>query len=401
MRYFACGVVIAALSTRVLAGETVMTEVVQGNNQFALDLHARLRQQPGNLFYSPASISIALGMTYAGARGETAQQMAKVLHFPGARDKLHEEFAALHRSLNPAPGSRAYRLSIANRLWGQAAYHFLPDFLALTRESYEAELAEVDFRRDPEGARQKINSWVAERTEGRIKDLIPEGVLDPLSRLVLTNAIYFKGDWSRPFAKSATHEEPFHVSSDKTTRVPLMHKQDEFRFRAGDGLKVLELPYGKGELSSYVLLPDQIDGLPAIEAKLSLQNLDRWIGELHRQKVIVYLPKFQVTSQFSMRDVLQAMGMTLAFDQERADFTGISTQEPLYISAVIHKAFVDVNEEGTEAAAATGVVVAARAAAILPQQPAVFRADHPFLFLIRDNKSGSILFVGRVQNPRA
>ena len=238
-----------------------------------------------------------------------------------------------------------------------------------------------------------------EKTEGKIVDLIPRGVLDELTRLVLTNAIYFKGDWSKPFPKAATRDDTFHVGDGKTVTVPLMFKNDDFGYRAGDGLKVVELPYGKGDLSAVAILPDAVDGLPALEAKLTAEGLGRWLGELRRRKVQVFLPRFKLTSQFSLRDVLAELGMHRAFDRDGADLSGISTQEKLHISAVVHKAFVDVNEEGTEAAAATGVVVATRAA-MVRQEPAVFRADHPFLFLIRDTRSGSILFVGRVDNPR-
>ena len=316
-------------------------------------------------------------------------------------DRLHEAFAALRKGLNDAGGGAkgSHRLSLANRLWGQEGYHFLPDFLALTRESYGAELAQVDFVHEAEEAREAINTWVEEKTEGKIVDLIPRGVLDELTRLVLTNAIYFKGDWSKPFPKAATRDDTFHVGGGKTVTVPLMFKNDDFGYRAGDGLKVVELPYGKGDLSAVAILPDAVDGLPALEAKLTAEDLGRWLGELRRRKVQVFLPRFKLTSQFSLRDVLAELGMHRAFDRDGADLSGISTQEKLHISAVVHKAFVDVNEEGTEAAAATGVVVATRAA-MVRQEPAVFRADHPFLFLIRDTRSGSILFVGRVDNPR-
>jgi serpin B len=341
-------------------------------------------------------------MTYTGARGETAKEMAKVLHFPADPDPLHASFAALQKAFNEAGPRGGYRLSVANRLWGQEGYHFLPDFLAITRDSYAAELAPVNFARQTEQARQRINDWVSERTAGKINDLIPGGVLTPLTRLVLTNAIYFKGSWTKPFPKSATKDDWFYVTGDKSMPVPFMTRSDDLRFWAGDGLKALELPYGNGDLSALLLLPDSkeegLAALSALEAKLTLENLDGWISQLHRRKVQVFLPRFKLASQFALNDVLSAMGMKLAFDEDKADFSGISTQEQLYLSAVIHKAFVDVNEEGTEAAAATGAVIAARAALRI-QEPAVFRADHPFLFLIRDNRSGSILFMGRVTNP--
>jgi serpin B len=392
------------LVTSICAGpaaigqEAKMESVVEGNSQFALDLYGELKSQPGNLFFSPNSISTALAMTYAGARGQTADQMSRVLHFPAPQDKLPEAFEALRKMFQTEIETRGYHLSVANRLWGQQGYHFLPDFLAVTRDSYHAELAQVDFVRDPEGARDLINQWVEAQTREKIKDLVPSGVLTPVTRLVLTNAIYFKGDWTRPFPKQATREEDFHVSSDKTTRAPLMHKTDDFRFGALDGLKILDLPYGKGDVSTIVLLPDQNDGLTTLEGKLNQKNLTRWLSTLGSRKVEVTMPRFKLTSTFSLSDTLKAIGMSLAFDQDRADFSGMSTQEKLYISAVLHKAFVDFNEEGTEAAAATGVAMTKRAA-IRPVPPAVFRADHPFLFLIVDNRSKSILFMGRVVNP--
>src|SRR5271157_759719 len=366
-------VTVATIGTVVRAEEGRMSSVAEGNSQFAVDLYGKLRNQPGNLFFSPSSISTALAMTYAGARGETAGQMARVLHFPTPQDKLPEAFRWLHAALRPAAEKPGYRLNEANRLWGQQGYHFLPDFLAVTRDFYHAELAQVDFSGQTELARETINQWVEKQTQEQIKDLVPCGAIKPLTRLVLTNAIYFKGDWTRPFPKAATRDELFHLSSDQTTTSPLMHKTDDFKFAAVDGLKALELPYGNGDLATIVLLPDAIDGLGALEQKL--------------------------TPEFSLSTVLAAMGMPLAFD-DRADFAGMSTEKYLYISAVLHKAFVDVNEEGTEAAAATGVVVTARAM-MRPQEPALFRADHPFLFLIVDNRTKSILFLGRVINPKA
>ncbi len=393
-------VILATIGTAVRAEEGRMSSVAEGNSLFAVDLYGKLRNQPGNLFFSPSSISAALAMTYAGARGQTAEQMARVLHFPGPQDQLPESFRWLLAALRPVAEKPGYRLNVANRLWGQAGYHFLPDFLAVTRDSFHAELAEVDFIANTELARETINEWVETQTQDKIKDLVTRGALTPQSRLVLTNAIYFKGDWTKPFPKTATRDEVFHVTGDKTTIAPRMHKTDDFRFAAVDGLQALDLPYGNGDLSTVVLLPDEIDGLPALEQKLSHESLTHWMSGLQRRRVRVFLPRFKLTSDSSLATVLAAMGMPLAFDAKRADFTGITSQEPLYISAVLHKAFVDVNEEGTEAAAATGVVMAARAA-MIPTEPPLFRADHPFLFLIVDNRTRSILFLGRVVNPNA
>ena len=388
----------AALATEARGEEGRVSSLVEGNTQFACDLYGELRDQPGNLFFSPSSISTALAMTYAGARGQTAEQMAGVLHFPPPQDQLPEAFAALEQALRPAAEKPGYRLDVANRLWGQQGYDFLPDYLAITRDFYHAELAQVDFRGHTELARETINQWVEKQTQDKIQNLIPPGAISNLTRLVLTNAIYFKGDWTRPFPKDATKGEPFHVTSDKTTSAPLMHKTDDFRFAAAAGLKVLELPYGNRDLAMLVVLPDDIDGLGTLEQTLSPKTLTRWTAGLQKRKVDVFLPRFKLSSQFSLSSTLVAMGMPLAFDDTKADFTGMSTEEHLSISAVLHKAFVDVNEEGTEAAAATGVVITARAV-MLPREPAVFRADHPFLFLLVDQRTRSILFLGRVVNP--
>ena len=380
---------------------TDVTAVVEGNNRFALDLYARLQaDQPANLFFSPSSLSTALAMTYAGARGDTASQMAKVLHFTLPPEKLHPAFASLRMALVEDAAKRGYQLTVANRLWGQQGYHFLPGFLATTREDYGAELAEVDFAAQTEKARQQINAWVEEQTQAKIKDLIPPGALASLSRLVLTNAIYFKGDWSQPFKKAFTGEAPFHVTSRQTLDVPMMHQEDHFPFWAGEGLKILELPYGTGDLSMVVLLPDPIEGLAGLEARLTSDTLTRWRSGLRSEKVRVDLPRFKLTSQFELGGVLKAMGMPLAFTPDRADFSGMDGQRDLFVSAVIHQAYVDVNEEGTEAAAATGIVM--RFLGVMtPKQPLVFRADHPFLFLIRDNRTGSLVFVGRLVNTES
>ncbi len=381
--------------------------VAEDNNRFALDLYARLRAgRSDNLFFSPGSLSTALAMTYAGARGETASQMAKVLHFTLPQERLHRAFGDLRRYWDVGGTERGYRLIVANRLWGQQGFHFLPGFLNVTQEHYGAELAQVDFVRQTDQARQRINAWVEEQTQDKIRDLIPPGVLDGMTRLVLTNAIYFKGDWTEPFRKEMTQVAPFHISVGRQADVPLMYRQSDFRYWAGDGLKVLELPYGNGDLAMLVLLPDEMEGLSlpdemerlsALEAKLTPDNLSRWQSGLRKQEVRVHLPRFKLDSQFQLAEVLKEMGMTRVFTRGQADLSGMSSEEELFVSAVIHKAFVDVNEEGTEAAAATGVAVKAVRAIL---NPAVFRADHPFVFLIRDNRTGSILFLGRLVNPR-
>ena len=373
------------------------TAVVEGNSAFALDLYAKLKEQEGNLFFSPFSISTALAMTHTGARSETAAQMEKVLHFDIGQERLHPAFKALIEDLNARQQKGGYELSVANALWGQRGYGFLMEFLDLTVDNYGAGLREVDFVGDTEGARQTINGWVEKETREKIKNLIPPGVLDALTRLVLTNAIYFKGDWAAQFDKEATHDAPFTLLDGKKVEVPMMRQTEKFGYMETEGFQALELPYVKDELSMIVLLPRKVDGLAELEKSLTAENLAKWLPELRKRRVIVELPKFKMTSQFSLAKVLRSMGMTDAFSLPPADFSGMNGKKDLFISAVIHKAYVDVNEEGTEAAAATGVVMQLTAA---PTPPVLFRADHPFLFLIRDNRSGSILFLGRMINPK-
>ena len=374
--------------------------IAEGGNQFALDLYQQLRSEGGNLFFSPSSISVALAMTYAGAAGETEAEMASTLHFQMPKDQLHDGMRALQAFWKTPDKKKGIKLNLANRLWGHEGYEFLPQFLTVTREKYAAELARLNFAQTEE-ARQTINGWVEDQTEDKITELLPVGVLSAETKLVLTNAVYFHGIWSDPFNKDRTKEEDFHLTATDKIKVPLMHRWDEFQYGEVYDLQILELPYGDGSLSMLVLLPKKNHGLADLEAKLTFQNLQRWMARLkHEDEVKVYLPKFKTTSQFQMADVLKAMGMELAFNGNAADFSEMTGGRDLFISEVIHKAFVDVNEEGTEAAAATGVVMAPTAATIQePKEPPVFRADHPFVFMIRDNRSGAIMFLGRITNP--
>lgn len=390
-----CGV--QAVDTPVQVTPDVRT-AAQSSNEFAFDLYKQVHDQPGNLFFSPGSIATALVMTYAGARGRTQQQMQGVLHLRLADQQLHAAFGTLGKLLNSGGDQQGYRLSMANRLWGQKTYPFQADFLQLTRAQYGAELAPVDFAQS-EPARQLINKWVEDQTQDKIADLIPPGVLNGMTRLVLTNAIYFKGAWDADFDPKFTEDAPFHLAGNQEVAVPLMHQVDDFRYAEAEGLQLLELPYAKNRLSMLVLLPRQVDGLADLESKLTADTVARWASGLRKQKVRVYLPRFKMTSQFQLADALSAMGMPLAFSDE-ADFSGISTADELKISAVIHKAFVDVNEEGTEAAAATAVVIAETSARRDPQEPVLFRADHAFVFLIRDHQTDAILFLGRLAEPK-
>jgi serpin B len=377
-------------------------EAVKGNNAFAVELYGQLKNQPGNLFFSPESISTALAMTFAGAHGDTATEMANTLHFTLPPEKLHPAMAALLKDRNAAHD--AYQLKVANALWGQQGYTFLDDFLKRTKDNYGAGFNQVDFKMDAEVARQTINQWVEQQTENKIKDLIAPGALKRETRLLLTNAIYFKGDWETQFKKEDTKDEDFHVAATQIVKAPMMHRTGEFNYFDSDTFQVLEIPYKNKELSMIVFLPKAVDGLSAFEQ--SLKGIHIWLGLLsNAPKVSVTMPRFKMETQVELGDTLEAMGIKQAFDGRLADFSGMAPKEEiikdgnLYISAVIHKAFVDVNEEGTEAAAATGIVdmrpTFPSGEPIIP----IFRADHPFLFLIRDNRSGSILFMGRVTNP--
>ncbi len=382
----------------VNSGAADQAEAVKSNNVFAASLYGQLRKQPGNLFFSPESISTAFAMAYAGARGETAAEMAKVFDFTLPQNRLQPAMGALLAGMNRK--HEGYELHVADALWAQAGENFLPGYLNLVQANYGTEFRRVDFRTAPESVREAINRWVEQQTNNKITNLIGPGVLSPVTRLVLTNAIYFKGDWSSPFATGETHEEEFHLSASQTVKTPMMHRTGGYRYFDGGTFQALELPYTGGDLAMVVLLPKEVAGLPALEPSLTGPALSRWMEKLApAEKVILTLPRFTMTREFELSGVLARMGMAQAFSNS-ADFSGMTGKRGFTISAAIHKAYIDVNEEGTEAAAATSVVM--RAASVMrqvPQPPIVFRADHPFLFLIRDTRSGSILFMGRVADP--
>lgn len=373
--------------------------LVQGNTAFALDLYAQLRTQDGNLFMSPYSISSALAMTYAGARGQTAAEMQAALHFEQGSAGTHPAFAALQARLAEIETNGHVQLAMANSLWPQQGHPFLPEYLAQVQAAYAAGIAPLDYAGDAEGARQTINGWVARTTRDKIKDLIGPGVLDPLTRLVLVNAIYFKGRWAVPFRPAQTAGADFFVAADKTVRVPLMSQMRRMPYGEFEDGQVVKLLYAGGELSMLVVLPKDKTGLAALEARLVPERLAEWRNGLGEREVQLFLPKFKLTwGAVQLNDPLRALGMNAAFDDRLADFSGMDGHvDWLYVGAVLHKAFVEVNEEGTEAAAATAVTMQLRA--MRPPPPVEFRADHPFLFLIQEEQTGAILFLGRVANP--
>jgi serine protease inhibitor len=376
--------------------------LVRGNSEFTFDLYTRLRGRGGNLFFSSYSISNALAMTYAGARGATATQMATALHFPLEADSLHAAFARVIREVNGAGSPRRAELHVVNALWPQAGFPIARDFQAIARNHYGAGLEPLDFRRAPETARRTINTWVEQQTQDRIKDLVPEGVLTTDTCLVLTNAIYFKGTWMHRFPDAATQKATFTLSTGRAIDgVPFMRQQASFRYLEGGSFQALELPYEGGELSMIVFLPRRVDGLAEFEQTLTAARVTEWLARMTAEHVVVTLPRFKVTAGFELKPTLTELGMSLPFSAEKADFSSITKAERLWLSAVIHKAYVEVSEQGTEAAAATGAVMTTTSA-IMPRPPqVVFRADHPFFFVIREGRTGSLLFSGRVVNPAA
>jgi serpin B len=370
-----------------------VVDAVRGNTRTALDLYRTQRNACGNIFFSPYCISAALALAYAGARGNTAAQMARALRFDPDPHILHPAFGALETGLAELERDGALQLRVASRLWPHTSCRLLEEYVTLVRRCYGASLTPLDYRR-PEPARQVINAWAEERTGGRITDLIPPGILTSLTRLVLTNVIYFKGRWSSPFRLRLTRRASFWVTPDSAAQAQMMAQTHDFDYCEAGDVQVLDLPYGGG-LSMIVLLPRARDGLAAIEDALTVENLDLWTASLSPAVVEVFLPRFMITFQVQLDAALESLGMVDAFT-EQADFSGMDGTRRLFIGAALHKAFIKVNEEGAEAAAATALALAE---GLSPPAPPVFRADHPFLFLIRKGRTGSILFLGRVIDP--
>jgi len=380
--------------------EAELTTLVSGNSAFAFDLYQALREEDGNLFYSPYSISLALAMTYAGARSETAEQMADTLQFTLPQDRLHPAFNSLDIELSQrgegAKGKdgKGFRLNIVNAIWGQEGYKFLSEFLDVLAENYGAGLRPLDFANAPEESRITINNWVSDQTEGRIEDLIPQGLIDALTRLVLTNAVYFNAAWQNPFNDDMTEAGPFYLLDEGEVTVPMMRQTESFSYAEGDGYQAIELPYDGRELSMVILLP-QAGQLEAFEDSLDAQRVDAIVKELEPRRVALTMPRFEFESGFRLKETLAAMGMPVAFS-ESADFSGMTGNRDLFIADVVHKAFVSVDEAGTEAAAATAVVMELTA---VPETPVEVTIDRPFVFLIHDMETGTILFLGRIVNP--
>jgi serpin B len=379
-----------------------VAKLARSSNAFGFDLYQRLRRQPGNLVISPASITTALAMTWGGAEGETAAQMREVLHLEGTADEVMTLSGQLAGSLQDPARPVVFR--IANQLFCEQTYQLVPAFVAKTRAAFGAPVELLDFKKEPERARVHINRWVEEKTRHRIQNLIPQDAVKPDTRLVLVNAIYFLGDWADPFNRDETRPMPFHLTASETKNVPTMTRTDQFRIAQQAGVTALEIPYKGGELSMMLLVPDAIDGLAAVEGALDARKVDALASAMKPEWVWVALPKFEVNPGESLRlgKDLKALGMPLAFDPNLADFTGIANPsnpaQRLVIGEVFHKGFVKVDEKGTEAAAATAVM-GPETGVSADGGPRPFQVNRPFLFLIRDNASGLVLFLGRVNDP--
>ncbi|XP_071398828.1 leukocyte elastase inhibitor-like isoform X1 [Centroberyx affinis] len=419
------------------------TPLTEANTSFSLALFKKLSEnnKTGNVFYSPFSISSALAMVLLGARGNTASQMSEVLCFTKAeqprqagaeqmqmqmqmqqqvqlsrlpqyllkvclnvqkdQEHVHVGFSKLMSELNKPEAP--YALSLANRLYGEKSYQFVEDFLAETKKHYNAELESVDFKTSPEAARNNINSWVEKQTQDKIKEVLVKGVVDDMTRLVLVNAIYFKGNWDKKFKEDFTQDTQFRVNKNDTKPVKMMHQKTKFplTFIPEANCQILEMPYKGKDLSMLIFLPNNMEddttGLEKLEKVLTYEKFVEWTRPdmMDTVEVQVALPRFKMEEKYDLKEILSSMGMVDAFDMGMSDFSGMSPANDLVLSKVVHKAFVEVNEEGTEAAAATAAVMMLRCATI----PVTFVADHPFLFFIRHNPSMSVLFAGRFCSP--
>lgn len=361
-------------------------------NSFAFDLYKVLAKETGNIFFSPFSLNTALAMTYLGADKNTAEQMKKVLHFQD--EGLHESFSELIASLNqPTEG---YQLSVANALWVQKDYPLLPSFLEAVEKFYKATVDSVDFVLDPQGSVRKINEWIEQKTEGKIKDMLREDDVDELTRVILTNAIYFKGNWRFPFDPQSTKKDFFFANKTEKIEVDMMKQTREFQYFEDEKTQILKLPYADSTLSMIIVLPKESATLKSVEEEFTKERFETWYRNLSPTMVRVFLPRFKIMKRLELKRTLMSMGMVDAFT-DAADFSKMDGTHMLKIQNVIHQAFVEVNEEGTEAAAATAVIVGIKAA---PQPKIVtFRVDRPFIFFIHDDKTNVILFMGRLQRP--
>jgi serpin B len=378
-------------NTSMLIG---LNNITEANNQFSFKLFSELNNiKNKNIFYSPYSIFTALAIAYEGAKGKTADEMQSIFRFPLDNDTRRNEFLKIINEINK--DDKKYQLNVANALWAEQDYNFLEEYFKIIEEYYRANVTNMDFKNEPEDSRKIINNWIENKTNDKIKDLIPPGYIDPLTRLVITNAIYFKGKWKIQFDPNKTSEQDFYIDPNKSVEVPMMYLKDRFNYTRTKDFQILELPYEDSELSMLILLPNE-NNLNLIEESINSQNLSAWQKNLTETKIEIYIPKFKFETRYFLCETLKNMGIQSAFNPYLANFSGIDGTNNLYIGSVIHQAFVEVNEEGTEAAAATAVIVVTMGGG---EYTPIFLANHPFIFLIQDRSSGNILFLGRVNDP--
>lgn len=396
---------IALLGCFILCGEENTPDInraAKDNTEFALKIFQELSKGNENVFISPYSISSALAMTYAGARGNTAQQMEEALIFSLGQEMLHKAIREINSSLERFRDSKAIQLNIANSIWPQKGYAFLDTFRDLLKEYYNVEIYLTDYSK-PDAAKENINNWVAEKTSNKILNMIPPGALSPLTVLVLVNAIYFRASWETEFDADLTHEADFSVSEKLSIKVQMMNIKSKFGYASYDGYSLLSMPYHERELYMVIILPDSTDGINSLIGSLTADDLLKISALMQIVEVDVYIPSFKMTYEKTLNETFHALGMTEAFMPDSADLTGMydrakSGGENLFISNIRHKAFIEVSEEGTEAAAATSVEIS-RTSHDPGRQTFIFRADRPFLFFIKDSRTNSILFMGKLVNP--
>jgi len=382
-------------SESVYKGYTIegIKGIIEGNNKFAFDLYFNLKDKEGNIFFSPFSISSAFLICYEGSRGNTKKEIEDAFGFPSKEEIRRPNFAEILNEINKK--DKKYILNTANALWIQKDYKILNEYKEIVKKYYDSEIQNVDFIKEGEKSRRIINSWVEEKTNGKIKDLIPEGGVDVLTRAIITNAIYFKGKWLKKFDEKNTYEGDFYISENEKIKVFMMKMEREiFNYYEDEKVQVLEIPYDGNEISFFIFLPKSFD-INSINDYLNYDKFKEIKEKMVKEEIDIHIPKFKIETKYFLNDVLYEIGIKDAFSDIKADFSGITGKKELFISKVLHKAYALVNEEGTEAAAATGIVM--EITSVRPRK--VFKADHPFVFIIHENKYGNILFFGRIIKP--
>jgi serpin B len=381
--------------------------ITDANNRFAFELYSHFRINPEhkekNIFFSPYSMTSVLSMIYEGARGKTADEMASVFHFPGNTTILRMQYYNINAGIRQK--DPAYRLDSANALWAQKDYPFRPAYLRTIREYYDADATNLDFISAPEDSRGIINRWIEEKTGGKITGILPRDSLNSFTRLVITNALYFRGSWVKSFDPDNTRDADFTLAPGKTVRIKMMADEDPnltMHYFENNQLQIVEIPYiyETGDGISMLLILPKGNNLTEVETMLDAKTLAALQDSLKLERVKMYLPKFRIESQYEMKTVLEEMGMPTAFTED-ADLSGMYGTHELLISGIFHKTFIDVDENGTEAAASTVGVVNLESAPWTPPPVYIFRADHSFFFIIQERETGTILFIGRVMNPNA